>query len=123
MAAITILTFGYELPNNTCTGDVWFPAMERNIQRMNDHTHDGEDSSRIAATVQDVLAANWGADIGGGMYRQTVQMPVGFTFENSRIEVRRSTGEVVYPSIVKVTETTFYLYTNNNTVSYKVSYL
>lgn len=122
-AGILVLTYGYEQPTNSATGDVWFPAMERNISRMNEHTHDGEDGAQIAPTLQDVQADSWGADLGGGSYRQLIQMPNNFVFDNTRIEVRRSTGEMVYPEIVKSTANKFYLYTNDNTKAYKISYV
>jgi hypothetical protein len=123
LEGILLLSFGYERPENTCTGDVWFPAMERNIQRMNDHTHDGVNAGFIAANIGQALAANWGVDLGGGSYKQLLTLPDGMTFDHSRIEVRRSTGEVAYPTIVKSTDTAFYLYTNDNSLSYNLSYV
>jgi len=121
---IAILSHGYELPTGVTTGDRHFPAMERNIQRMNDHDHDGgEGGARLSATLVDALEDNWSADLGGNSYRQLVDVPEGFEFDNCRIEVRRSTGEVVYPDIVQVDESSFYLYTNDNSVSYKLSFL
>ena len=39
--AISNLSKGYLKPGNPTTGDLWFPAMETNIQLMNDHVHDG----------------------------------------------------------------------------------
>lgn len=119
----TELSHGYEKPATPDTGDTFWPMLERNIQRMNDHTHDGLDGAQLAATVEDVLAANWGADLGNGSYKQTLTLPEPMEFDTSRIEVRRSTGEMAYPDMVKVSATTFDLYTNDNTVSYKVSYL
>lgn len=117
------LSHGYEKPANPDTGEAFWQALERNIQRMNDHTHDGQDGEQIAATVDDVLAANWGTDLGNGTYRQLITLPDPMEFDSTRIEVRRSTGEVAYPDMVKVSDTTFYIYTNDNSVSYKVSYL
>jgi hypothetical protein len=120
---LEILSHGYEKPENSTTGAQWFPAMERNIQRMNDHTHDGLDGAQIGANLQNVLAANWGADLGGTSFRQEVIMPNPLEFDTSRIEVRRSTGEMVYPTIVKTAANKFYLYTNDNTAEYVVSYV
>lgn len=123
MAGLTTLTYGYEKPDNAAVGSQHFPAMERNVQRMNDHRHDGDDGAQIAATTQVVDSANWGADLGGTSYRQEITMPENFEFDTSRIEVRRSTGEMVYPTIVKTQATKFYLYTNDNTASYTISYV
>lgn len=123
MAALTILTYGYELPNDTAFGTQHFPAMERNIQRMNDHSHNGVDGARIAAETQEVDSDEWGADLGGGSWRQEITMPDGMTFDAARIEVRTSDGEVVYPTIVKTAASKFYLYTNNNETDYVISYV
>ena len=79
--------------------------------------------ARIAASLQEVDADDWGADLGGGSYRQEITMPAGLTFDSSRIEVRRSTGEVVYAKVVKTNDNKFYLYTNDNTASYVISYV
>ena len=123
MSGITALSFGYELPDNTATGDQFFPALERNISRMNAHTHDGSDGAQIAANLQELSAEDWSADLGGGSYRQEVTMPGALEFDNTRIEVRTSAGEVVYPTIVKTASNKFYLYTNDNTAEYVVSYV
>ena len=39
-----VLSNGYKLPETGDFGDVWFPALEDNIQRINTHNHDGTDS-------------------------------------------------------------------------------
>lgn len=44
-----ILSYGYKKPVNGDTGDVFFPALEENIQKQNDHTHDGVNSAFIAS--------------------------------------------------------------------------
>ena len=58
---MVILTNGYKLPETGDFGDVWFPALEDNIQRLNDHKHDGNDSETLDSTalesvVQTVLS-------------------------------------------------------------------
>jgi len=123
MPPINTLSYGYEKPVNPTTGDVFWLALERNIQRMNDHSHNGTDGPRIAATTEAVSAASWGSDLGNGKWRQTITLPTGFTFDNARIEVRRSTGEMVYPTIEKIDSTSFYLYTNDDSLAYVISYL
>ena len=119
---ISTLSKGYKKPTNPTTGDAWFPAMEDNIQRMNDHTHNGTDGALIAVTTQDILSANWGADLGGGLYRQLMTMPAGFQFDQTRIEIRSSGGEVIYAKIERVSATTYYVYTNDATISMKALY-
>lgn len=116
------LSYGYKKPQNPDTGDIWFPAMESNMQQLNDHAHNGVDSAFLAVSSQSVLAAAWGSDLGGGRYRQLLTVPTGMTYAGCQIEVRRSTGEVCYPTIERVSSTQFYLYTNDNTLAYTVLY-
>lgn len=113
------LSKGYEKPQNPDTGDVFFPALERNIQRLNDHTHDGVNSQFLATTSQSILSANWvAAPIGGGVYRQLVTVPAGFSWDQCEAWFKLSSGETVYPALERVSATTFYVYTNDNTVAY-----
>lgn len=119
---ITELSYGYKKPSTPTPATLWLPAMEENVQLMNDHNHDGVTGARIGDTVQDALAAGWSA-VGSGTYRQLITCPTGFTYATARIEVRRSTGEMVYPTIEQVSANTFYLYTNDNTLEYKISYV
>ena len=117
------LSYGYKLPANPDTGDQFFPAMEFNIQRLNDHTHNGVNSAPIASTQQSVLAASWAAaPIGGGLYRQLVTMPVGFSYDTTNIWFKISTGEFVYPTVERVSASTYYIYTNDNTLTYVANY-
>ena len=120
---LTTLTFGYEKPDSSVKGDVFWEALERNIQRMNDHNHDGATGSFISSSLEPVSADNWGADLGNSTYRQLITLPNERLFDDTRIEVRKSTGEIVYADIVKVSATTFYLYTNDNSASYVISYV
>jgi len=46
-------------PQNADTGDVWFPALELDIQKVNDHTHDGSDGAQLAVISQNILSAAW----------------------------------------------------------------
>lgn len=115
------LSYGYKKPANPDTGDLWFPALELDIQMLNDHTHNGVDSAPLATSQQSALAANWVAT-SGGTYRQLMTMPTGLLYDSSQIWVRRSTGEQAYPTVEKVSSTTFYIYTNDNSLAYTVNY-
>lgn len=123
MPPITVLDYGYKLPSNPTFGDVFWPAMEENIQKMNDHTHSGVDSAPIAALTANVLSTDWGSDLGNGKYAQLITLPGTRTFDNTRIEVRRSTGEMAYPTIEKASSTTFNIFTNDPTLAYVISYV
>jgi len=117
------LSYGFLKPQKSDTGDVFFPAMETNIQKMNDHTHDGTNSSLPGSTAQSILAVSWvAAPIGGGLYRQAVTVPSGHSYDTSDIWFKLSTGEAVYPSTERITASSYYIYTNNNTLQYTARY-
>ncbi len=112
-------TYGYLKPENTDTGDVIFPALATDIQKLNDHNHDGTNSAPLASKGVNILAVGWAlAPIAGGLYRQSVNLPTGFMYSQCEIWFKLSTGEVVYPSVEKINETSFYVYTNDNTLQY-----
>ena len=115
------LSYGYKKPVNPDTGAAVFPALEADIQQLNDHTHNGVNSAPLATQQQTILAANWVAT-SGGMYRQLLSVPTGLSFDTCNIWARRSTGERAYPAMERASSSTFYLYTNDNTLSYVLSY-
>lgn len=117
------LSKGYKKPQNPDTGDVFFPAMEQNIQQLNDHAHNGTDSQLLATTTANLLAANWAAaPIGGGLYRQLVTMPAGFQYDVAEIWFKLSSGELTVPTVERASATTYYVYTNDNTLTYVANY-
>ena len=115
------LSKGFKKPQNTDTSDVWMPAMEQNIQKLNDHKHDGSDSQLLGLTAQTLLAANWGDSI-EGTYAQSVTLPAGFNYDTCSMDFKLSTGEVIYPSIDRVSTTQYIIYTNDNTLTYTANY-
>lgn len=115
---------GFLLPQQGDTGDVWFPAMATNMTLLNNHTHNGTDAAFLAAVTQSILAANWGAPTNGS-YTQTVTMPaspVGLTYDTVQIDFRLSTGEPIYPSVTRLSSTTYSITTNDNTQTYTAIY-
>lgn len=117
------LSKGYKKPQNPDTGDIFFPALETDIQMLNDHNHDGVTSQPLATLSQSILHANWVASpAGGGLYRQLLTVPTGLSYDTCDIWVLRSTGERVYAGMSRVSSTTFYLHTNDNTLDYTVQY-
>jgi hypothetical protein len=117
----TILSTGLRKPANPDTGDTFYQDMADAIQRLNDHTHNGADGQLLAITSQNILAAAWVAT-SGGTYRQLVTLPGTLTYDTITIEWRLSTGERVHPTVERVSATTFYVYTNDNTLQYKALY-
>lgn len=123
------LSYGYSKPQTGDKGATIWSALEADIQQLNDHTHDGVTSALIpaknlASTQGSILAAAW-ATYGGaptGFYRQTVTMPVGYSFDTTSITFQSSAGAYVYPTVEKVTNTTYYIYTTDNTLALTAKY-
>lgn len=115
------LTYGYKKPEAGDRGATLYQALEDNIQRVNDHNHDGLNSpllnpQNFVGTPQTILAANW-ATYGGpiGHYRQTVTMAPGFLFDTTKIGFRTTGGAYIYPTVERVASTTYNVYTIDNT--------
>ena len=121
----TTLSHGIIKPANPDTGDIWFPALANNAQIQNDHTHNGNDGAFLAVFTASILAANWGSPT-NGTYQQTITMPtinsVQMSYDTCQIEFRLSTGEIVYPSITRVSASQYTIFTNDNTQTYTAIY-
>jgi hypothetical protein len=123
------LSYGFQLPDSGDKGAALFAGLAENIQLLNDHNHDGENSAllssaAIQAGVQSLSSADW-ASYGGapvGHYRQLVTCAAGFLFDTSIISVRTPAGALVTPTIERVTNTTFYIYTTDNTIGFNLVY-
>jgi hypothetical protein len=112
---------------------VWFPALETNIQKLNDHTHNGTDAAQLSITTQTISSGGWlttsatstgagGTITGGGVFYQTVTMPGGLSFDSTDIQFRLSTGEVWVPTVVRLSTTQYNIFTNDNTLSVTALY-
>lgn len=116
----TALLHGLVRPVTNDSGESFFPQLEANVQYQSD----------VLSNTSSVLSAAWGASLGfGGQYRQLITLPVlltaspkSFIFDDLQLKVKDASGNVCYPSIVRVSDTTFYIYTNDNTVAYTINY-
>jgi hypothetical protein len=112
-----ILSKGYKKPETGDFGDVWFPALEDNIDLMNSHNHDGVNGEKISAlnlsaSTATVLAGSF-ADQGNGYWRATVTVPGGGLVDNFVIAVKDpTTKEPIQLRMEKLSSTQFYIYTN-----------
>lgn len=117
------LSYGIQKPQNSDTGDIFFPALASNAQIQNDHTHDGLTSPPLASQSQSVLHANWSvAPIGGGVYFQLVAVPAGLSFDTCQVWFKLSTGQYVFPSVERVSSTTYNVFINDNTLDLTAYY-
>lgn len=117
------LTYGYSKPQLDDTGDIFFPALEADIQQLNDHNHNGSNSAILAPSIQNILAAGWASVTGKiNSYSQVVTMPSGYLYDAVALSFRLSTGQAVYPAIDRTSASSFTVYTNDNTLAYIVEY-
>jgi hypothetical protein len=120
------LSFGFKKPETNDKGDIVFPALEDNIQQLNDHDHNGTNSKKLPSSSIEPLTAtlasgSWVATT-NDRYRQLVTLPVSLTYDTTTIEARLSSGHVFLPTIEKVSATQFYLYINDNSENVTVLY-
>jgi len=122
------LSYGYEKPENGDKGSVFFPALANNIQKTNDHTHNGSNSARLvgptSATVatQTINSASW-VDQGNGTYRQIVTMTSPYLYSEVNIQIKHATHGIVYADIKPHADTNkYYIYVNDNTLTLTAVY-
>jgi hypothetical protein len=118
----TTLSYGFIQPQNGDKGSVWFPALNDNIQQLNDHTHDGVTSALLPSTSLtsgsvSIPSASWVLDV-TGRYKQDVTVPAGYNMDDYAIIFKLSTGEIIVPSITRLSGTTFRIFGPDNTLTY-----
>ena len=120
------LSYGYLKPQTGDKGSVFFPALEADIQQLNDHNHNGVNSAPISAgsiapVTQALLAANWVAS--GSGFRQLVLMPGTMQYDNFTVMAKlTATGLQYYPTIIKASINTYYIHINDASLDVTVYY-
>ncbi len=124
------LSKGFKKPEDGDKGSVFFDALEGNIQQLNDHTHDGNDSAAIPSTnitkiTSSIVSGSWAAVAGKtGLYKQTVTLPGSLTFGTIGILMSDTdTGHFYNLTIEKVTSTTYDVFINDNTKNLTALYV
>lgn len=122
------LTYGYKKPEDGDKGAALFDALEGDIQQLNDHSHDGIDSATIdrqslEGMTQSITSAGW-VTYGGptGHYRQQVTVIAGFDFDTVTLSFRTSAGAYMYPTVERVSDTQFFIYSIDNTLNITAVY-
>lgn len=120
------LSYGFVKPEDGDTGASWFDNIEDNIQRTNDHTHNGVNSSlllgsAITAQVLNFATADWG-DPTLGTYSQTKTIPGSLTYDNTVKEARLASGDVVFLTMIRASATTITVETNDNSQDVNVAF-
>jgi hypothetical protein len=127
--ASTTLTYGRKVPSNGDKGSSFFGDLEDNIALDDAHNHNGTNSALIDAKnitkgSNTILAASWAAVSGqSGTYKQTVTLPSGYTMGSiTMCFYDNTTGHQFYPTIEKVSSSTYDIYVNDNTLVVKAVY-
>ena len=125
------LSYGYFKPETNDKGSVWFPALEDNFQRLNDHNHDGDNSSfltpiSITKMTGSIAVLDWTND-GGGNYSVVVTVPAAISGASSpfndisyyNVVFRDATaggtlGDVLLLGMERESATTFTVRSNQN---------
>lgn len=129
-----VLTYGYKQPENGDRGSVFFPALNFDIQRLNDHNHDGTNSSKLTGASiiglsSTISSAGWVAVSGQpGTYSQDVAMPAGTLFDDYIPYFRVTTaganfGKILNLTLTRVDASIYTVFINDNTLSLAVLYL
>ena len=121
----TTLTYGYKKPDTGDKGSSFFPDLEDNIDRLNGHSHDGNDSVKLPPTSlskssQTIASTSWVAT-SGGTYKQTVTMPSGILYDDV-IMMFKVSDDIIHPTVEKVTASTYDIYINDNSVDVMAIY-
>lgn len=127
------LSKGYKKPQTGDSGTTFFPDLEFDIQRLNDHSHDGANSEKLSViSSKSMLQSNAGAAwvlVGGtDYYRKVITIPSvlvsgGYLLTEVNYQIRDSaTGEILSLSNAKVSNTSFEVYSTDNSLSIDVVY-
>jgi len=129
----TTLTFGHKKPLDGEQGATVCDALEDNIDLDDSHTHDGSnsdnvDSATLGRSQVTVLTTGWNPD--GAMFKQTVTFPVAFSVGNGsewgkaslRFFLDEATKDEVFPKIVRLSDTTFDLFSPVNDQGFVVTF-
>lgn len=116
------LFYGYKKPEDGDRGSVFWDALSENVQKTNDHTHNGSNSAKIAAynTERTQVTVSTGSFSvqGDGWYRSLVTI-TNWVYHTAGIKFLMSGGDFAnqqfFPKYERVSASSFYLYMPINT--------
>lgn len=125
------LSYGFVKPETGDKGSVFFPALEDDLDQLNDHTHNGTNSAKLtaassASVTQSISSASWSAS--GSLYRQLVTIPASLTGSGGVYEsfgmqfLNAANGRNLMLTREKVSSTTYYLYINDSSINVTAVY-
>lgn len=121
------LSYGFKKPETLDKGAILFTVLEGDIQQLNDHNHNGTNSSKLPASSvqgvsQTISSGSWSGTGATGNYRQQVTLPAGYDYDEVKIGFRNANGDYLYPTVERVSDTQFYVYTTDNTLTFTAIY-
>lgn len=127
---VNILSYLFKKPQTGDKGSVFWPALEEDIQKMNDHTHNGSNSSRlvgssISATTQAITAGVWVPVVVGSLYRQQVTLPGTMLYDDYLIVFKdqATPKSQLFLSTEKISSNSYYVFINDSSKSITAYYL
>ena len=127
------LTYGFKKPQTNDSGSSFFPALESNIQQLNDHDHNGVNSAKLAAGAVEAtfhdLGSTWVAGPSASKpYKQLVTLPTALISAAMKTDLldmafRDADGNKLYLDMTVITDTTYEVYSNDNTLDLTVVYI
>jgi len=125
------LSFGFKKPEDGDKGNIFFPALEDNIQQLNDHDHNGTNSKKIPsssveAVTETILAANWIEITPDNLWQQQITVPSGIDLTKTALHF---TGSVsgdkfnITPIVRIITATVYYVQVNDPALELIVHYV
>ncbi len=127
----TTLSYGWIKPQTGDRGSTFFPQLEANIQKDNDHTHNGTNSAFLSPSAfsvtgftSTIASGSWAAVSGkSGLYEQTVTVPAAVTeVNNYDIHIYNSSGHRLDLTIERQSATTYKVYINDNSLTLTAVY-
>lgn len=110
------LSNGYQLPEDGDLGDIWFDALEANIQRLNEHTHNGVNSEKLdSSSIESLFSTINSGDftLVGTEYTHQLTLPALMQVDTTSIEFRdATTSEPIYMRWEKFSVTQINIFSN-----------
>lgn len=124
------LSYGVKKPQTGDKGSVFFPALEDDLEQLNDHNHNGTNSekltgSSVTAVKQNIANSGWASHGSDGGFRQLVTMPGTMLFDDYLVLFKdQATGKKqILLEAEKVSSNTYYVYCNDDSLSITAYYL
>jgi len=126
------LSFGFKKPEDGDKGTIFFPALEDNIQQVNDHDHNGTNSKKIPsssveAVTGTIVPGDWIETVAGNVWQEQVTVPAGVDLSKTEILFRISggpnDGAQIHPYVRAFSTTAFIVEVNDPSLTLTYMYV